>query len=413
MAETMTGPDGSYSFCDLCTGSGDYRLAEGARSGWVQSWPGSPGYHDFSYNKYTTVTGKDFGNYQSTPGTIVIRKEAAGCLAPPPGMVGWWTGDGNTVDRMDGNDGSLIDGAGYAPGLVDQAFTLDGDKDAVQIYEASAGAPLDGFTRLTLDAWVYPAQVGPGLQTIVSKYYYPPDQSVSNSLSYWLGIIENGQIRFAVYTRNQGTDWSGYYVDTILSDPVITASRWQHVAGVWEGIDGLHIYLNGDEIKDGGVKKVSWNNPGTTMENNGIPVNIGRVEGFNGQPDFFFKGLIDEVEIFDRALSGPEVAAIAHAGSGGKCKHGAVTFPFSGTGGLGSFPLVLGGQKVFENLAPGTYAVTEGVPQGWSLKTIQCSDHTGGTTTYGPTAQISLAGGETVVCTFVNEKCSCNPCGSP
>jgi hypothetical protein len=151
------------------------------------------------------------------------------------------------------------------------------------------------------------------------------------------------------------------------------------------------------------------------VTSNAVPVNIGRVEGFNAgsQPDFHFRGLIDEVEIFGRALTPQEVGAIASAGSAGKCKPGQVAFPFTGTGGLGSFPLVLGEHKIFGNLAPGTYAVTEDVPQGWSLKTIQCNDPSGGITVSGPTAEISLAPGETVICTFVNEKCSCNPCGSP
>ena len=405
VAETTTGPDGSYSFCEVCTGSGDYRVAEGVRPGWAQSWPESPGFHDFSYNKYTTVTGKDFGNYPSLPGKIIIQKVAGDCLTPPPGMVGWWAGDGNTVDRLDGNDGSLQNGAGYATGMVDEAFSLDGVNDAVQIPEAPGGISLDGFSEMTIDAWVNPETVAPLFQTIVSKY----DFTQNDGVSYWLGLMDNGKVRFAVYSDNSGMgSYSGYHADTPAG--VVTPGSFQHVAGVWKGGKDIFVYVDGVLVSDPGLQD---GNGGTQVTASTIPVSIGRVEGFGGVPSFHFQGLIDEVEIFDRALSGPEVAAIAHAGSGGKCKHGAVTFPFSGTGELGSFPLFLGGQKVFENLAPGTYAVTEDVPQGWSLKTIQCNDPSGGITVSGPTAEISLAPGETVICTFVNEKCSCNPCGSP
>ncbi|MDD1660207.1 MAG: hypothetical protein LUQ62_03280 [Methanomicrobiales archaeon] len=403
--ETLTDTDGSFSFCDLSTGSGDYRVAEGTKAGWVQSWPGSPGYHDFYYTKYTTVTGKDFGNYQSAPGTIEIRKEAAGCLAPPAGMVGWWAGDGTAVDLVGGNDGILLEGGGYTTGKVDEAFSLDGNDDLVYVPETAGGAPLDGFSALTLDAWVKPSQVGPGLRTIVSKYSYPQE----NGVSYWLGILGDGRIGFAVYTGSTATNWVGYYVET--QNPQVSVGSFSHVAGVWEGGNLLSVYVDGARVAANPVE--TQGTPGNRIADTTTPVNIGRVEGYNGQPDFHFKGIIEEVEIFGRALSATEVKAISDAGSAGKCKHGAVTFPFSGTGGLGSFPLLVGGHKFFDNLAPGTYAVTEEVPPGWSLKTIECSDPTGGTTTSGPTAQISLAGGETVICTFVNEECSHNPCGSP
>jgi hypothetical protein len=406
VADTTTGPDGYYSFCDLCPGNGDYRVAEGARHGWTQSWPESPGYHDFYYNKYTTVTGKDFGNYQSAPGKIIIQKVAGDCLTPPPGMVGWWAGDGSAVDRLDGNDGTVVGGAGYAPGKVDQAFILDGVNDAVQIPESPGGAPLDGFSELTLDAWVNPETVAPLFQTIVSKYDFTTGKD--DSVSYWLGLMDNGKVRFAVYSDNAGMGtYSGYHADTQTGK--VTTGSFQHVAGVWKGGTDISVYVDGVLVSDPGVQDGAGGTPVTASS---IPVSIGRVEGFGGVPSLHFKGRIDEVEIFGRALSAAEVKAIADAGSAGKCKPGLVTFTFTGTGGLGSFPLFLGGQKVFENIASGTYAVIEGVPLGWSLKTIQCIDPSGGTTTSGPTAEISLAPGETVICTFVNEKCSCNPCGS-
>ena len=405
VGEATTQTDGVYQFCDLY-GSGTYRVTEDLKAGWTQSWPGSPGYHDFYYTKYTTVTGKDFGNFQSAPGKIIIQKAAGDCLTPPSGMVGWWPGDDNSEDLVDLNDGVLVGDAAYVPGKVGQAFSLDGNGDAVMITEA--GTQLDGFGQLTLDAWVKPDTVnsanGDGLQTIVAKYDYTQD----NGYSYWIGLMSGGAVRFAVYTGNTGTTWHGYYADTAAG--AVSEDVFSHVAGVWNGGTDLKIFVNGAPVA-APVNTVGT--PGTTVTANAIPVSIGRVEKdpSTGQPGLYFQGLIDEVEIFGRALSAAEVKAIYDAGSDGKCKYRQVTFSFSGTGGLGSFPLSLGGQKVFENLAAGTYAVTEEVPSGWSLKAIQCSDDTGGTTTTGPTAEISLAQGETVICTFVNEKCSCNPCG--
>ncbi len=35
------------------------------------------------------------------------------CVEPPPGLVSWWPGDGNADDIQNGNDGTLMDGAGF------------------------------------------------------------------------------------------------------------------------------------------------------------------------------------------------------------------------------------------------------------------------------------------------------------
>jgi SdrD B-like domain len=64
VGEATTQTDGVYQFCDLY-GSGEYRVAEDELAGWTRSWPANPGYHELYYTEYTTVTGKDFGNFRS------------------------------------------------------------------------------------------------------------------------------------------------------------------------------------------------------------------------------------------------------------------------------------------------------------------------------------------------------------
>ena len=53
-----------------------------------------------------------------------IFVQMGGCATPPSGLVSWWPGDGNADDIKDGNSGILMNGAMFAPGFVDQAFTL-------------------------------------------------------------------------------------------------------------------------------------------------------------------------------------------------------------------------------------------------------------------------------------------------
>ena len=55
------------------------------------------------------------------------------------------------------------------------------------------------------------------------------------------------------------------------------------------------------------------------IDENNVPVTIGAVDQ-NGGMIQFFKGLIDEVSIYDRALSASEIQTIFDTGSAGKCK---------------------------------------------------------------------------------------------
>jgi plastocyanin len=87
-------------------------------------------------------------------------------------------------------------------------------------------------------------------------------------------------------------------------------------------------------------------------------------------------------------------------------------FGFTTTGGLSpaTFSLdddangTLPNQRIFEDLGPGTYTVTEDAdPAGWELDELDCTGGGPDTSTADRTATIELDFGETVVCTFTNQ----------
>lgn len=71
------------------------------------------------------------------------------CTPPPSGLVSWWDGDsvsGTTAfDIWDGNDGTLQNGATFAPGMVGEAFSFDGVNDYVNVPD-NANLDLNEFT---------------------------------------------------------------------------------------------------------------------------------------------------------------------------------------------------------------------------------------------------------------------------
>jgi hypothetical protein len=83
-----------------------------------------------------------------------------------------------------------------------------------------------------------------------------------------------------------------------------------HVAATWDGTETM-LYVNG--VLDG-TNSVGWTGAANTQ-----PVKIGQRGGSNPYFKDFFHGLIDEVRIYDRALSDEEILAIFNAGGAGKC----------------------------------------------------------------------------------------------
>ena len=95
---------------------------------------------------------------------------------------------------------------------------------------------------------------------------------------------------------------------TIASDSVIPINAWTHVAATWDGAT-MKLFINGaQQAQTLGVAAPINGGVGPTL--------IGK----QGSNINHFAGLIDEVEIFNRALTSNEIRAIYLADTAGKCK---------------------------------------------------------------------------------------------
>ena len=214
------------------------------------------------------------------------------CVPPPSGMVSWWPGDTDANDIADGNDGTL-NGAIYVPGKVDQAFSFDGEDDYVEI-------PSFTFNEndvYSVDFWFYPKATG--LQYIL-------DFRVANSAGQASTIAfdyhGNREIDYVVY--GAGVPWPA--PGTIA----LSLNEWHHVGIIHDSVNNRVIsYVDGKKDID---ETYSWDFTPVAS-----PLKIGIRSGTYTVPT---NGLIDEVEIFNRALSQSEIQAIYLAGSAGKCK---------------------------------------------------------------------------------------------
>jgi hypothetical protein len=216
------------------------------------------------------------------------------CAVVPSGLISLWPGSGTANDIIRANSGTLANGADFSGGKVGTAFDFDGVNDYVQVNDSRS---LDVSSGLTIEAWIKTSGTA-DYSRILEKFY---DAAVGgNNNGFAVGFHTSGTMRFDV-----GNGLGSYAV--ALNPAVVTDGLWHHVAAA---TDGAHAVLYVDGVA-GTAPSLSGFWPNTTR-----PLYIGRDSAFS---DRFFSGLVDEVSIYNRALSATEVQAIYNAGSAGKC----------------------------------------------------------------------------------------------
>jgi alpha-tubulin suppressor-like RCC1 family protein len=224
------------------------------------------------------------------------------CVPPPAGLVSWWPGAGNANDVAGGNSGTWT-GSGnlnaYAPGIVGQAMVFDGThRDRVDLGN-SANLQLQNFT---IESWVKRASA-----TVVSLDENFADGSFAGPGGYILGYGAGG---YALVVFDDGS--FGLTQDSVNDTrvpPVLTDTNWHHVALTKAGTLVTAFV-------DGVQQPTPSLNPYTNVFTFTTPAAIAS-RGDGGGNTFY--GLIDELTVYNLALSSNEIVAIYNAGSAGKC----------------------------------------------------------------------------------------------
>lgn len=237
-----------------------------------------------------------------------LGEPALGIATPPAGLVSWWPGDRHANDIVGANHGTLENGATFALGKVGRAFSLDGEDDFVNVVPDNEQLNF-GTNDFTVDFWVNFRSIV-GEQIMVEKWIQK-DGEVEESRGWTYTKIDNVRIRFAI----SDTDHDEFDIDFF---PGIPTNSWIHVAATRAG-DTYTMFWNGDpfgpEIPD-----VTYNLESTSSLKFGHRGNPDDTPGSMDERGFYLNGLIDEVEIFNRALSAEEIRAIFDAGTAGKRK---------------------------------------------------------------------------------------------
>lgn len=171
----------------------------------------------------------------------------------------------------------------YQEGAVGRAVALDGNYGLKLMDNANALGE-----SYTISFWMNAKNVGSGVDPTVTGGVFSPE--------YWLNLTLDGKI----WSKN------GDYIETAASSAYV-ANQWQQVTltvdgnseGTAAGTVVGKLYVNGEVVSQGNIAKGIMTQSGAKL-----------YFGVNAW-DAYFSGALDDVMVFNKALSEEEIAGIA------------------------------------------------------------------------------------------------------
>ncbi len=231
-----------------------------------------------SYTGTVTISAAGASGSPKTVGVTLTVNSAPPAGTAPVGAWGFDETSGTTVTDGSGrgNNGTIAGAVRTTAGKFGSALTFDGVNDWVTVADS---ASLDLSTRATLEAWVFPTALGASWRTAMLKE-------------------QPGQLVYALYANNDIARPSGHLFTTgdLFSNgtAALPLNAWSHLAMSWDGTT-QRLYVNGNQVASRALAGTLPNSAGALRF------------GGNGVWPEWFAGRLDEIRIYDRALSQAEL----------------------------------------------------------------------------------------------------------
>ncbi|MDA0180301.1 PQQ-dependent sugar dehydrogenase [Solirubrobacter phytolaccae] len=249
--------------------------ASGSAPATLTVTPAISGLGEGTHTATVTVTGA------SASRTVAVTLTVAAAPATPSGLVAAYgfeeTSGTTTVDGSgNGHLGTIAGATSSASGRFGRALSFDGINDWVTVPDANA---LDLTTGITMSAWINPVAVGSVWRTVLMKE-------------------QPGGLIYTLYAGEGSGKPSGHIFtsgESQVSGPSNTPlNAWTHLASTWDGTR-LRLFVNGSEVSSQAVSGTLRTSTGTLKI------------GGNAVWSEWFRGLVDEVRLYNRALSVAEI----------------------------------------------------------------------------------------------------------
>jgi hypothetical protein len=176
------------------------------------------------------------------------------------------------------------------PGEIGNALKLSGNGDYVQL----PASIVSGLSDFTVSAWV-----NPSANSAWSRVF--DFGTGTNDYMFLTLSAGGGPLRFAITTSGNGAE------QQLTAPGTLPLNTWSHVAVTLSGSTGT-LYINGTPVATNASMTLHPSDLGATSQDW-----IGRSQ-FNGDPAL--NGTVDDFQIYDHALSGAQIAALASGQAG-------------------------------------------------------------------------------------------------
>ena len=201
------------------------------------------------------------------------------------GLVSWWRGESNADDSAGTNNGAAMGNTTYSAGKIGQAFDFDGSGDFVEIPDNDSLDVQPG--DYTLAAWV-------NIRSVNNDVHYIAGKGASSASAFYIAVNGQNHPYFQLWTADGSQGFIGE------SAEAISLNEWHHVLMRKQGGD-FKLFVDGEEKASIG--------PGNFFGGNTAPFTIGKGDGATS-PQFSTNGLVDEVLLYNRALSDAEITTL-------------------------------------------------------------------------------------------------------
>ncbi len=239
----------------------------------------------------------------AAPHTQVAQVSGSSCTTGDLtcGLVGWWKfddGSGTTAadSSGNGNTGTLVNGPTWIMGQVGQALSFNGVNTWVSVNQSTSLQ--FGTGSFSASAWIYPTSNTQGTTHIVDNRWSTP---------YW-DVIFSGTGQYIQCSISDTVPNSAY---VLLPNNTVTINKWHFVACIVDrSTQQMSVYVDGTKYTSGypDTSLVGNLNNGTNL------VEIGQSQTV---PSGYFTGIIDDVRVYNRALSANEIATLYNEGLSG------------------------------------------------------------------------------------------------